>query len=47
MARGPKAQFDADFGKFVAELNRADVKLREFSASSDASSTNSGAHSAG
>jgi TP901 family phage tail tape measure protein len=33
-----KARFDADFGQFVSELGRVDVKLRDFSASADKSS---------
>jgi hypothetical protein len=35
---GAKAQFDADFGKFISELARADVKLRDFDATADKSS---------
>lgn len=35
---GPKAQFDADFAKFVSELTKVDVKLRDFDATADRSS---------
>jgi hypothetical protein len=34
----PKATFDADFGKFVSELTKVDVKLREFEPSADRAS---------